>query len=69
MTFSCNAVVVGRVVVLNEGAPKLAASTPLVALAGISVTRAGTAPSMPTLAEVNEVLNRHSESSRAAQVS
>ncbi|WMY06658.1 ribokinase [Paraburkholderia phenoliruptrix] len=39
------------------------------ALAGISVTRAGTAPSMPTLAEVNEVLNRHSESSRAAQVS
>ncbi|AFT85663.1 ribokinase [Paraburkholderia phenoliruptrix] len=39
------------------------------ALAGISVTRAGTAPSMPTLAEVNDVLNRHSESSRAAQVS
>ncbi|MGH8783349.1 ribokinase [Paraburkholderia sp.] len=29
------------------------------ALAGISVTRAGTAPSMPTLDEINEVLSRH----------
>jgi ribokinase len=28
------------------------------ALAGISVTRAGTAPSMPTLAEINEVLSQ-----------
>jgi ribokinase len=36
------------------------------ALAGISVTRAGTAPSMPTLAEVNRVL---SESAQPAQAS
>ncbi len=39
------------------------------ALASLSVTRAGTAPSMPTLAEINQVLGEYSESGPTAQVS
>jgi ribokinase len=35
------------------------------ALAGISVTRAGTAPSMPTLGEVNQILNQSGQTSPA----
>jgi len=35
------------------------------ALAGISVTRAGTAPSMPTLDEVKRVLSQSDQTSQA----
>ncbi|WP_345816447.1 ribokinase [Paraburkholderia sp. PREW-6R] len=48
----------GFAAALARGDDPLAAMRFGCALAGISVTRAGTAPSMPTLAEINDVLNQ-----------
>ena len=59
----------GFAAALARGEDPIAAMRFGCALAGISVTRAGTAPSMPTLAEVNQVLSEYSESGQTAQVS
>jgi len=48
----------GFAAALARGEEPLAAMRFASALAGISVTRAGTAPSMPKLAEINEVLQQ-----------
>ncbi len=52
----------GFAAALARGEDPVAAMRFGCALAGLSVTRAGTAPSMPTLSEVNEVLNQSGSS-------
>ncbi|ABE37132.1 pfkB carbohydrate kinase family protein [Paraburkholderia xenovorans LB400] len=56
----------GFAAALARGDDALAAMHFGCALAGISVTRAGTAPSMPTLAEVNRVLNAAARTAHAS---